>query len=70
MHCYQCNIFYIALLTERIIVNIPEPVQYVIYTLAVPCDLRCESGTLFNGWDNWTDKYIYIYIYILFLHIG
>jgi len=25
--------------------NIPEPVQYVIYTLALPFDLRCESGT-------------------------
>ena len=25
--------------------NIPEPVQYKIYTLALPFDLRCESGT-------------------------
>jgi len=28
-----------------ILVNIPEPVQYVIYALTVPFDLRCESGT-------------------------
>ena len=27
---------------------IPEPVQYVIYALAVPVDLRCESSTLTN----------------------
>ena len=27
------------------LVNIPEPVQYVIYALAEPFDLRCESGT-------------------------
>ena len=27
------------------LVNIPEPVQYMIYVLAVPFDLRCESGT-------------------------
>ena len=37
-------------------VNIPEPVQYKIYALALPFDLRCESGTYI---------YIYIYIYIL-----
>ena len=34
------------------VVNIPETVLYVIYTLAFPFDLRCESVT-----------YIYIYIY-------
>ena len=28
------------------LVNIPEPVQYVIYFLAIPFDLRYESGTL------------------------
>jgi len=27
------------------LVNIPEPVQYKIYALALPFDLRCESGT-------------------------
>ena len=26
------------------LVNIPEPVYYTIYALAVPFDLRCESG--------------------------
>ena len=26
--------------------NIAEPVQYKIYALALPFDLRCESGTL------------------------
>ena len=34
------------------LVNIQETVLYVIYTLAFPFDLRCESVT-----------YIYIYIY-------
>ena len=42
-HCYQCVY----------VVNIPEPVQYHIYAMAFPFDLRCES-----------DTYIYIYIYI------
>ena len=28
------------------LINIPEPVQYVMYALAVPFDLRCESGTV------------------------
>ena len=28
------------------LVNIPEPVQYKIYALALSFDLRCESGTL------------------------
>ena len=27
------------------LVNIPEPVQYDIYTLDFPFDLRCESVT-------------------------
>ena len=27
------------------LVTIPEPVQYKIYALALPFDLRCESGT-------------------------
>ena len=31
-----------------ILVNIPEPVQYKIYTLALPFDLRFESGTLLD----------------------
>ena len=43
-HCGQCNIFYIAL-KYVYLVNIPEPVQYKIYALALPFDLRCESGT-------------------------
>jgi len=34
-HCGQC----------KYLVNIPEPVQYKIYALALPFDLRCESGT-------------------------
>ena len=29
------------------LVNIPEPVQHKVYALALPFDLRCESGTLF-----------------------
>ena len=52
-HYGQCNVFYIALTTVFILpwpqcvylVNIPEPVQYKIYALALPFDLRCESGT-------------------------
>ena len=28
------------------IINIPEPVQYHIYAMAFPFDLRCESVTL------------------------
>ena len=57
-HCGQCNILYIALTTVVsaiffilhspqcvYLVNIPEPVQYEIYALALPIDLRCESGT-------------------------
>jgi len=35
-----------AQLSVVYLVNNPEPVQYVIYALAVPFDLRCESGTL------------------------
>jgi len=30
------------------LVNIPEPVQYKIYVLALPFDLRCESGTCYT----------------------
>ena len=33
MHWYQCIY----------LVNIPDPVQYHIYALAIPFDLRCES---------------------------
>ena len=28
------------------LINIPEPVQYHIYAMAFPFDLRCESVTL------------------------
>ena len=48
MKCF--NLIY-AHLSVQYLVNIPEPVQYDIYTLAFPFDLRCESVT-----------YIYIYI--------
>jgi len=46
MHCGQCNIKKNC--TDQCVyfVNIPEPVQYKIYALALPFDLRCESGTL------------------------
>jgi len=42
MHCGQCNIC-----TGHCVylVNIPAPVQYKIYALALPFDLRCESDT-------------------------
>jgi len=33
---------YIAQLVCIYLVNIPEPVQYAIYTLASPFDLRCK----------------------------
>ena len=38
---------YTALLSVHIayILLTLEPVQYVIYALAVPFDLKCESGT-------------------------
>ena len=44
-HTYVCVIFYIAHLGVR----------YEIYTLALPFDLRCQSGI-----------YIYIYIYMIY----
>ena len=42
MECF--NVIY-AHLSVRIFVYIPETVLYVIYTLAFPFDLRCESVT-------------------------
>ena len=48
-HQYQCVY----------LVNIPEPVQYHIYAMAFPFDLRCESVTLAA-----------IYMYIYGKHIG
>ena len=47
MECY--NLIYAHLSVQYLdictlyLVNIPEPVQYDIYTLAFPFDLRCES---------------------------
>ena len=38
------------------LVNIPEPVQYHIYAMAFPFDLRCENVT-------------YIYIYNMYVYI-
>ena len=52
-HCGQCNIKILHWPQCVYLVNIPEPVQYKIYALALPFDLRCESVT-----------YIYTYIYI------
>jgi len=50
----------IALTTVRYLVNIPEPVQYKIYALALPYDLRCESGA-YNSYNmatkDMTEKY-------------
>ena len=43
---YSTTILYDIALTT--VVNIPEPVQYKIYALALPFDLRCESGTCFE----------------------
>ena len=34
--------------SENTFVFIPEPMQYDIYTLAFPFDLRCESGNTFT----------------------
>jgi len=45
MRYMLCNILHIAQLSVHISVNISEPVQYAIYTLALPFGLRCESGT-------------------------
>ena len=36
---------YISRISRVYLVNIPEPVQYDIYTLAFPFDLKCESVT-------------------------
>ena len=41
------NVIY-ALNQYVYLVNIPEPVQYHIYTLAFPFDLKCESATFNN----------------------
>ena len=49
----MCNIFYIAHLSVRYFFIAHLGVRYVIYTLAFPFDLRCQSG-IYN---------IYIYIY-------
>ena len=56
MECF--NLIYAHLSVQYLdirthLVNIPEPVQYDIYILAFPFDLRCESG-----------NYIYIHTHI------
>ena len=53
MECFNLiyahlSVQYLDILTLYL-VNIPEPVQYDIYTLAFPFDLRCESVTYIFG---------------------
>ena len=63
MHRYQCiylinslvNVIYALVSMYIYLVNIPEPVQYHIYALAFPFDLRRESVTYtYNHYEpNW-----------------
>ena len=51
MECF--NLIYTHLSVQYLdvcvyLINIPEPVQYDIYTLAFPFDLRHESVTYYN----------------------
>ena len=43
------------------LINIPEPVQHLIYALAFPFDLRCESVTYVYN----TCIQLHAYIFIL-----
>ena len=46
LRTFRNGVMRYAQLSVVYLINNPEPVQYVIYALAVPFDLRCESGTL------------------------
>jgi len=45
MHCYQCNVILYCTINSVYILLTFQKKNYVIYALAIPFDLRCESGT-------------------------
>ena len=43
------------------LINIPEPVQYHIYAMAFPFNLRCESVTYNNMWPDLRKASFYVH---------